>query len=49
MNDVVMNSQRALERVEHILFGTINRIVRSTEHNLMSSYNNQGDHVDIVV
>ena len=49
MNAVVMNSQRALERVEHILYRTINRIVRGTEHNSMTSYDNQGDHEDIVV
>ena len=37
MNAVVMNSQRTLERVELILYLTINRIVRGTEHNSMTS------------
>ena len=37
MNAPIADPQKALERVEHIIYWAVNRAVRGTEHNSMAS------------
>ena len=49
MNAPIVDPQKALERVEHILYWAIDRVIGGTEHNSMASCDDHRGHMNIVV